>query len=89
MWCGRSEHSIIMEKKICRFCYNHIKENLNSRCPACRREYSDQTVEFTPLTPAEYVRPSVVRWNGRALVSFTHPLTHSPAHHTVPPNLPA
>jgi CCR4-NOT transcription complex subunit 4 len=37
---------------VCRFCWNHIKENLNSKCPACRRPYSDESVEFRPV-PAE------------------------------------
>ncbi|PWN52517.1 hypothetical protein IE53DRAFT_373515 [Violaceomyces palustris] len=39
--------------QICRFCWHHIKQNLNGRCPACRRKYSDQTVEFKPMTPDE------------------------------------
>ena len=39
--------------QICRFCWHHIKQNLNGRCPACRRKYSDQTVEFKPMTAEE------------------------------------
>ncbi|CEH17947.1 transcriptional repressor [Ceraceosorus bombacis] len=42
--------------QICRFCWHHIKQNLNGRCPACRRKYSDQAVEFTPMTPEEIKR---------------------------------
>ena len=42
--------------QICRFCWNHIKQNLNGKCPACRRDYSDNIVEFTPITPAEIQR---------------------------------
>lgn len=29
---------------------------MNGRCPACRREYTEQTVQFTPLTPNEVQR---------------------------------
>ncbi|KAF9976189.1 transcriptional repressor general negative regulator of transcription subunit 4, partial [Modicella reniformis] len=36
--------------QICRFCWHHINENLNGRCPACRRVYSEETVEFTPIS---------------------------------------
>jgi CCR4-NOT transcription complex subunit 4 len=42
-----------MIDQICRFCWHHIKENLNGRCPACRKAYSDEAVEFTPLRPEE------------------------------------
>ncbi|KAG0323224.1 transcriptional repressor general negative regulator of transcription subunit 4, partial [Podila horticola] len=39
--------------QICRFCWHHIKEDLNGRCPACRRIYSEETVEFTPISTDE------------------------------------
>ncbi|ORZ10665.1 RING/Ubox like zinc-binding domain-domain-containing protein [Lobosporangium transversale] len=39
--------------QICRFCWHHIKEDLNGRCPACRRIYSEETVEFTPISADE------------------------------------
>ncbi|KAI8341464.1 hypothetical protein BC941DRAFT_416959 [Chlamydoabsidia padenii] len=42
--------------QICRFCWHHIKENLNGRCPACRREYSDELVEFEPISADEITR---------------------------------
>ncbi|KNC96943.1 CCR4-NOT core ubiquitin-protein ligase subunit MOT2 [Spizellomyces punctatus DAOM BR117] len=42
--------------QICRFCWNHIKENLNGLCPACRRPYSEDTVEFRPVPPEEIAR---------------------------------
>ncbi|RKO93798.1 RING/Ubox like zinc-binding domain-containing protein, partial [Blyttiomyces helicus] len=42
--------------QICRFCWNHIKENLNGLCPACRRQYSVESVEFKPVSPDEMVR---------------------------------
>ncbi|CAG8573022.1 9998_t:CDS:10, partial [Ambispora leptoticha] len=31
-------------------------ENLNNRCPACRRIYSEQTIEFTPISAEELAR---------------------------------
>ncbi|KAI5119088.1 hypothetical protein M0805_004861 [Coniferiporia weirii] len=42
--------------QICRFCWHHIKENLNRRCPACRREYSDEAVEFKPINKEDHKR---------------------------------
>ncbi|KAJ3090699.1 transcriptional repressor general negative regulator of transcription subunit 4 [Quaeritorhiza haematococci] len=42
--------------QICRFCWNHIKENLNGLCPACRRPYSEETVEFKPVSAEELTR---------------------------------
>ena len=42
--------------QICRFCWHHIKQNLNGRCPACRRKYSDQAIEFKAMSTEEYVR---------------------------------
>ncbi len=32
---------------------NHIKEDLNSKCPACRRIYTDESVEFRPVSQQE------------------------------------
>ncbi|ORY31198.1 hypothetical protein BCR33DRAFT_660961 [Rhizoclosmatium globosum] len=42
--------------QICRFCWNHIKEDLNGLCPACRRQYTEEQVEFTPVSVDELVR---------------------------------
>ncbi|KAI9489866.1 hypothetical protein BDB00DRAFT_841112 [Zychaea mexicana] len=42
--------------QICRFCWHHIKSNLNGRCPACRRQYSDQIAQFIPVSADEIVR---------------------------------
>lgn len=42
--------------QICRFCWNHIKEDLNSLCPACRRMYSNENVEFKPVSPEELAK---------------------------------
>ncbi|KAG9326681.1 hypothetical protein KVV02_002877 [Mortierella alpina] len=39
--------------QICRFCWHHIKEDLNGRCPACRRVYSEEQIEFTPISADE------------------------------------
>eukprot|EP00833_Pecoramyces_ruminatium_P018381 jgi/Orpsp1_1/1192413/evm.model.d7180000093062.1 len=39
--------------QICRFCWNHILEDMNGLCPACRRPYSKETVEFTPIPQEE------------------------------------
>lgn len=42
-----------LRTQICRFCWHHIKENLNRRCPACRREYTDEAVQFKPINKEE------------------------------------
>ncbi|KAF9244240.1 hypothetical protein BU15DRAFT_86156 [Melanogaster broomeanus] len=42
--------------QICRFCWHHIKQNLNGRCPACRREYTDDTVQFKPIAKEDHKR---------------------------------
>ncbi|KAJ1657599.1 transcriptional repressor general negative regulator of transcription subunit 4 [Dispira simplex] len=42
--------------QICRFCWHHIKETLNNRCPACRRAYSEQNIQFTPVSTEELMR---------------------------------
>lgn len=41
--------------QICQFCYNNIRQNpeLNGRCPACRRMYDDESVEYKPVTAEE------------------------------------
>ncbi|CAL9728955.1 general negative regulator of transcription subunit 4 [Monosporozyma unispora] len=41
--------------QICQFCYNNIRQNpeLNGRCPACRRKYDDESVEYKVLSPEE------------------------------------
>ncbi|EGN96191.1 hypothetical protein SERLA73DRAFT_125032 [Serpula lacrymans var. lacrymans S7.3] len=42
--------------QICRFCWHHIKENLNGRCPACRREYTDEAVQFKAIAKEDHKR---------------------------------
>ncbi|KAH7889987.1 hypothetical protein F5I97DRAFT_1849132 [Phlebopus sp. FC_14] len=42
--------------QICRFCWHHIKQNLNRRCPACRREYTDEAVQFKPIAKEDHKR---------------------------------
>ncbi|KAG6332416.1 hypothetical protein ID866_6676 [Astraeus odoratus] len=42
--------------QICRFCWHHIKQNLNGRCPACRREYTDEAVQFKPIAQEDHKR---------------------------------
>ncbi|KAL0947530.1 hypothetical protein HGRIS_013627 [Hohenbuehelia grisea] len=42
--------------QICRFCWHHIKENLNKLCPACRREYSNDPIEFKTIAKEDHKR---------------------------------
>lgn len=41
--------------KMCRFCWHHVKENLNGKCPACRKPYDPENYSFIPPDPEEYV----------------------------------
>ena len=36
--------------QVCRFCWHRIRENGSSSCPACRRVYTEDSVEFTPVS---------------------------------------
>lgn len=47
--------------QVCRFCWNHIKENINGLCPACRRPYTESDVEFKPVSAQELVRIKTAR----------------------------
>ncbi|KAI9800931.1 MAG: transcriptional repressor general negative regulator of transcription subunit 4 [Piccolia ochrophora] len=40
--------------QVCQFCYNNIKNNMNGLCPACRRPYDDQTIEWKVISPEEF-----------------------------------
>ncbi|GHJ86852.1 hypothetical protein NliqN6_3254 [Naganishia liquefaciens] len=42
--------------QICRFCHNHIINNSNGLCPACRRSYHEQEAQFQPVDPEEMKR---------------------------------
>ncbi|KAI5849739.1 hypothetical protein BZA05DRAFT_401392 [Tricharina praecox] len=39
--------------QICQFCFNNIRTNLNGLCPACRREYREETIEYKAITAEE------------------------------------
>lgn len=49
--------------QICQFCYNNIRQNpeLNGRCPACRRLYDDESVEYKSISAEEYRLQQVKR----------------------------
>lgn len=51
--------------QICRFCWHRIREEGNERCPACRRIYTDEDIEFLPETPV-LARPSKGRAGRRS-----------------------
>lgn len=42
--------------QVCRFCWHKIREDGNERCPACRKIYSEEDVEFTPVPQEEMIR---------------------------------
>ncbi|UNI18091.1 RING-type E3 ubiquitin transferase [Purpureocillium takamizusanense] len=39
--------------KVCQFCFNNIKNNMNGLCPACRRPYDEKTIQYKIVTPEE------------------------------------
>lgn len=42
--------------QVCRFCWHKIREDGNQRCPACRKIYSEDDVEFVPVPQEEINR---------------------------------
>ncbi|KAM3571422.1 hypothetical protein VYU27_006553, partial [Nannochloropsis oceanica] len=44
------------EYQICCYCWNHIKENLNRLCPACRTPYADDPHNFSPVDLDEIMK---------------------------------
>ncbi|KAI9229882.1 MAG: RING/Ubox like zinc-binding domain-containing protein [Piptocephalis tieghemiana] len=42
--------------QVCRFCWSRIKNDTNGLCPSCRRVYTDQPYEFTPVSIEEVNR---------------------------------
>jgi CCR4-NOT transcription complex subunit 4 len=42
--------------QVCQFCYNNIRQNpqLNGKCPACRRPYTDDNVEYRMVSQEEW-----------------------------------
>lgn len=42
--------------QVCQFCYNNIRQNpqLNGLCPACRRPYDDESVEYRIISQEEW-----------------------------------
>lgn len=53
--------------QICRFCHHHILANLNKRCPACRRQYTEDGIEFIPVGAEESV---FVSWPSAHVLAF-------------------
>ena len=42
--------------QVCRFCWHKIREDGNQRCPACRKVYTEEEAEFTPVPQEEINR---------------------------------
>ena len=42
--------------QVCRFCWHKIREDGNQRCPACRKIYNEEDVEFVPVPQEEINR---------------------------------
>jgi len=49
----RNFHPCPCGYQICQFCFNNIKNNMNSLCPACRRPYDEKTIQWKVVTPEE------------------------------------
>lgn len=41
---------IFIARQICRFCWHRIRTDENGLCPACRKAYSENPADFTPLS---------------------------------------
>ncbi|XP_063702072.1 putative uncharacterized protein DDB_G0286901 isoform X3 [Culicoides brevitarsis] len=41
--------------QICRFCWHRIRTDENELCPACRKAYSENPADFTPLSQEQIV----------------------------------
>uniref|UniRef100_A0A7E4W4A5 RING-type domain-containing protein n=1 Tax=Panagrellus redivivus TaxID=6233 RepID=A0A7E4W4A5_PANRE len=39
--------------QVCRFCWHRIRTDENGLCPACRKPYPEDPVNFQPITPME------------------------------------
>lgn len=39
--------------QMCRFCWHHVKENMNGKCPQCRQPYNPENYTFVPLNPED------------------------------------
>ncbi|GJN84186.1 transcriptional repressor proteinral negative regulator of transcription subunit 4 [Purpureocillium lilacinum] len=39
--------------KVCQFCFNNIRNNMNGLCPACRRPYDEKTIQYKIVSPEE------------------------------------
>ncbi len=42
--------------RVCLWCYHHIKDNLNGKCPACRAPYDESNLTFIPPDPEELAK---------------------------------
>lgn len=50
----KTDHqSLTPPLQICQFCFNNIKNNMNSLCPACRRPYDEKTIQWKVVTQEE------------------------------------
>ncbi|KAJ8980412.1 hypothetical protein NQ317_009407 [Molorchus minor] len=42
--------------QICRFCWHRIRTDENGLCPACRKAYSENPADFTPLSQEQVAK---------------------------------
>jgi CCR4-NOT transcription complex subunit 4 len=42
--------------QICRFCWHRIRTDENGLCPACRKAYSEDPADFTPLSQEQVAK---------------------------------
>lgn len=47
--------------QICLWCLHHIREQLNSRCPACRTPYQEQNFKYAQVNPEEAAKEAKER----------------------------
>lgn len=47
--------------QVCLWCLHHIREQLNSRCPACRTPYQEQNFKYAEVNPEEAAKEAKER----------------------------
>lgn len=64
--------------QICRFCWHRIREEENERCPACRRIYTDEDIEFLETPIRSVKKPPTVTAVTTAKLPPSQPSTPTP-----------
>lgn len=56
--------------QICRFCWHRIRTDENGLCPACRKAYSENPADFTPLSKEQVIKNVLITFDGRKRITI-------------------